>query len=296
MLRAGFAPVSAVLPGFSALCAERLFRTAPRTPRLAREKQALSRGVFRREPFGKGFLATWTFGEGPAVLLAHGWGGHAGRLFRFIEPLVARGFSVVTFDAPGHAESSGRESSLPDFAVSINALVTRYAPVVGIIGHSLGAAAAALVVRRGLPVPRIALLAPPADPEQYTGRFAHYFRIPTTVRDGMKQRLARRYEVTWSELRLSTPLEKAPAEMLVIHDRGDCRVPWRDGRAIAGAWPGAELITTYGLGHHKILRDPSVVEAAVGFLARPAVSSPSSRVGSNRRGRRSAPRASRATS
>jgi len=296
MLRAGFAPVSALLPGFSILCAERLFRTPPRTPRLGRETQALARGVFRREPFGKGFLATWTFGEGPTILLVHGWGGHAGRLFRFIEPLVARGFSVVTFDAPGHAESAGRESSLPDFAVSINALVTRHAPVVGIIGHSLGAAAAALVVRRGLPVPRIVLLAPPADPEQYTGRFANYFGIPMNVRDGMKQRLAQRYEVTWSDLRLSTPLEKAPAEMLVIHDRGDCRVPWRDGKAIAEAWPGAALITTRGLGHHKILRDPSVVDAAIGFLARPAVSSLSSPVGSNRRGRRSAPSASGATS
>ena len=35
--------------------------------------------------------------------------------------------------------------------------------------------------------------------------------------------------------------------MLVIHDRGDCRVPWREGKAIAEAWPGASLITTHGL-------------------------------------------------
>jgi pimeloyl-ACP methyl ester carboxylesterase len=261
-----------------------LFRTPARHLRLSRETDALARGVFRREPFGKGFLATWTFGEGPAVLLVHGWGGHAGRLFRFIDPLVAHGYSVVTFDAPGHADSTGTESSLPDFAAAINYLASLRGPFAGIVGHSLGATATALVVRRGLPVPRIVLLAPGADPEKYTGRFAQYFRMPASVREGMKRRLAQRYSVTWNDLRLDTAIEKAPAEMLVIHDRGDCLVPWRDGKAIADAWPGARLITTRGLGHHKILRDPGVVAAAVELLAPPE----------RRRGPRSLSRVSRA--
>jgi len=267
MLRASFGTVSHLWPDFSAWCAERLFRTPARHPRLPREAQTLARGVFRRERFGQGFLATWTFGAGPAVLLVHGWGGHAGRLFRFAEALVEQGFSVVAFDAPGHADSSGTESSLPDFAAAINYLASLHGPLAGIVGHSLGATATALVVRRGLPVPRIVLLAPGADPEQYTGRFAHYFRMPANVRDGMKRRLAERYSVTWNDLRVDTPIEKAPAGMLVIHDGADCRVPWRDGKAIADAWPGAELRTTQGLGHHKILRDREVVAAAVAFLA-----------------------------
>jgi pimeloyl-ACP methyl ester carboxylesterase len=286
MLRASFGSVSFLLPDFSARCAERLFRTPARNPRLSREARTLAQGVFRREPFGKDFLATWTFGTGPTVLLVHGWGGHAGRLFRFVEPLVAGGFSVVTFDAPGHAESSGTESSLPDFAAAINYLASIHDPLAGIIGHSLGATASALVVRKGLRVPRIVLLAPGADPEQYTFRFAHYFRIPTNVHAGMKQRLAERYSVAWNDLRLDTPIEKAPAEMLVIHDRADGRVPWRDGRAIADAWPGAQLMTTHGLGHHKILRDRDVVAAAVAFLAAPQA----------RRRRRGVARASRAVS
>jgi pimeloyl-ACP methyl ester carboxylesterase len=267
MLRASFESISHLLPDFSARCAERLFRTPARHPRLPREAQTLARGAFRRERFGKGFLATWTFGAGPAVLLVHGWGGHAGRLFRFVEPLVAHGFSVVTFDAPGHADSSGTESSLPDVAAAINFLASLHGPLAGAVGHSLGATATALVVRRGLPVPRIVLLAPGADPEQYTGRFANYFRMPANVRDGMKRRLAERYSVAWNDLRLDTPIESAPAGMLVIHDRADCRVPWRDGKAIADAWPGAQLLTTRGLGHHKILRDREVVAAAVAFLA-----------------------------
>jgi hypothetical protein len=39
------------------------------------------------------------------------------------------------------------------------------------------------------------------------------------------------------------------------------------GAAIAAAWPGAELVTTEGLGHRRILRDPAVVARVTDFLA-----------------------------
>jgi hypothetical protein len=58
---------------------------------------------------------------------------------------------------------------------------------------------------------------------------------------------------------LDTPL-------LVMHDRDDPTVPWDEGAAIATAWPGAELVTTSGLGHRDIVRDPQIVARAVDFL------------------------------
>ena len=54
--------------------------------------------------------------------------------------------------------------------------------------------------------------------------------------------------------------------MLVVHDREDVTVPYDDGAAIAAAWPGAELVTTTGLGHRDIVRDREVVARAVAFL------------------------------
>jgi hypothetical protein len=32
------------------------------------------------------------------------------------------------------------------------------------------------------------------------------------------------------------------------------------------AWPGAELVTTGGLGHHRIVSDAAVIKQALGFL------------------------------
>ena len=62
--------------------------------------------------------------------------------------------------------------------------------------------------------------------------------------------------------------------LLVVHDHRDGVIPFSQGRAIAAAWQGAELLSTTGLGHHRILRDPQVVRSAVDFLGSAAVSAP----------------------
>jgi len=56
--------------------------------------------------------------------------------------------------------------------------------------------------------------------------------------------------------------------LLVIHDRDDREVGWGDGAAIAQSWPRAELVTTTGLGHHRIVSDPAVIRQVVTFLRR----------------------------
>lgn len=265
-LRGGFPRLCWLSPRLSALLAELLFRTPPRSPRLKREERALFAGRFSKTPFRAGALPTWTWGEGPAVLLVHGWGGHAGRLTPFVEPLIASGFSVVAFDAPGHGSAPGRRSSLPEMVDAIRAVADAAGPFHTVIGHSLGATACALAVKSGLPVSRVVLLAPAAELEKYSGRFARILHIPPTVRDSMKRRLVRRYKIAWTDLRIpGSPLAGA-VSLLVFHDRGDVRVPLRDGLEIVASWPRAELVCTRGLGHHRILRDPKVIARTIRFL------------------------------
>lgn len=48
-------------------------------------------------------------------------------------------------------------------------------------------------------------------------------------------------------------------EGLVIHDRLDQEVRYETTQRIVGGWPGVDLMTTSGLGHHRILKDPGVV-------------------------------------
>lgn len=220
-----------------------------------------------RTPFHAGSLPTWKWGKGPAVLLVHGWGGHAGRLTPFVRTLTQAGFSVVAFDAPGHGIARGRVSSLPEFVAAIREMESAHGPFTAVVGHSLGAAAAALAVRHGVAARRLVLLAPPSDLERYTGRFARIMRIPPIVRDSMKERLEKRFQVRWGELKVAGRPAAADVSLLIFHDRRDVRVPMSEGLEIVDTWPNARLVRTRGLGHHRILRDERVISRAVAFLS-----------------------------
>ena len=87
------------------------------------------------------------------------------------------------------------------------------------------------------------------------------------LRRAMQAAIEERYGLRWLELEIHrlAPRLKTPA--LVIHDRDDRFVPWRQGAALAAAWPGARLLSTEGLGHGRILEDGRVLGAAVDFIA-----------------------------
>jgi len=231
---------------------------------LRREERELAAARFSRTADGGVLLPTWKWGKGPPVLLVHGWGGHSGRLTPFVRPLVEAGFSVISFDAPGHGDAPGRYSSLPDFVNAIRAIARKHGPIEAAIGHSLGGAACALAVRDGVEMSRIVLLAPPAEAEKYTGRFARFFGIPPKTHEAMKRRLERRYRIRWSDLKVAGG--DCPVRMLVFHDGRDGKIPFKDGEEIVRAWPNAELVQTRGLGHHRIVRDRRVVVHAVAFV------------------------------
>jgi pimeloyl-ACP methyl ester carboxylesterase len=212
-------------------------------------------------------VAAWRWGEGPAVILVHGWGGRAAQLTSFVPPLVGRGFSVVAFDAPGHGESGGSLSSAPEFARALEAVTDRIGGAHAVVAHSLGAAAVVLALRRGLRCERMVFFGPAADPPAWIAPFARRLGLSERVLKTMRERSERRIGLSWSEIAIPPRAGSFDTPLLVFHDRDDAEVPWTDGAAIAGAWPGARLVTTTGLGHRHLLRDPEVVAQAVSFMA-----------------------------
>lgn len=267
LTRATFPPLSRVAPGLAARLADRLFFTPPRPRRSPRVDAFLATGCRRNVIVGGTPVAIWHWGAGPAVVLAHGWGGVGAQLRSFVPPLLDRGFSVVAFDAPGHGRSGGRQTSMVHFARALRAVADSVGSVHAVIAHSLGGAATALALRDGLRTRRAVLLGAPADPEDWTREFARRLRIPAPVMDRMRARVESRLGVAWSELRILGMAESLETPLLLVHDRDDAEVPWPDGAALAAAWPGARLVTTTGLGHRRILREPSVVAEAVAFVA-----------------------------
>jgi pimeloyl-ACP methyl ester carboxylesterase len=279
--RVGLRASSALAPGLAGAWAERLFLTPPK-PKLAQASlfDFLDAHAAFVEYRGRS-LATWRWDShgqlqrAPAVLLVHGWGGNSGQMRAFVQPLLAAGFRVIVFDQPAHGLSEGRLTGLPDLAGAIEAVAAWHGGVRHVIAHSLGGVATALALSRGLALERVVLLSPPSDMVGYSRRFARWLWIPERIRRRMQAMIEERYGVRWSDFELPRIAPRLRAPALVIHDRRDTMVPWKQGAALARAWPGARLLSTNGLGHGRLLEAEGAVRAAVAFIAgRSEVASP----------------------
>ena len=83
----------------------------------------------------------------------------------------------------------------------------------------------------------------------------------------MRRRLERRFDFRWQDVEPHRLAARLGDDVLIIHDRLDREIPWTEGRDLAASSPNAELWTTEGLGHRRVLRDASVTDAAVDFIS-----------------------------
>lgn len=278
-LRTAFGVLEIVAPGPGARWAERLWLTVPKRPWRPRTPVAVSAGEsFTMTVRCSTVRGTVWGAEGPVVYLVHGWGGVAEQLDAFVEPLLASGHRVVSFDAPGHGKSSqslagpGR-ATLPEFSEALSCAVDRFGEAHAVIAHSFGAAAVVLSVLDGLRVGRLAVVAPVSDPIGFSYEFAKMLGFRERIRTGFLRVLEKR--VGESMDRFDIPQRMRTADLaglpplLIVHDLGDREVPVASGDRLAALWPGAELDTWTSLGHFRILTDPDVVRKVTAFSSVP---------------------------
>ena len=266
-LRAALPALEAVAPPLAARIGERLFLTPPRHPAPERERAALATAVAFDVPFRGRRLRAWRWGgRGAPVLLVHGWGGRAGQMAAFAPPLVDTGLSAVAFDGPAHGHSDGRLSSAPDFAAAIQAVAARLGGVRAVIAHSMGAPSTVLALGDGLALEAAVFVGPSVGPRGFLRLFGQALGLSEATRAAVARRLEARFG-RFEEYDVRNEAGDMTLPLLVVHDRRDAEVAWEQGEAIAQAWPGAELVTTDGLGHRRILRNPAVVMRAAAFLA-----------------------------
>lgn len=219
-----------------------------------------------------GDVVVESWGAGPVVYLVHGWGGWRGQLGAFVGPLVAAGHRVVAFDAPGHGEAApgfmgpGR-GTLMELVEALEAVGRVMGPAAGVVAHSLGTTSAAHVVHEGFPTDRLVLVAPNGSFVDLVGRFAGALGLRGRTTNELRAALEQATGHRLADFDIA-PLgaDGGMPDTLVVHDRRDRQVAHAEGEAIAAAWPNARLVSTDGLGHQRILADPTVVAAVVGHL------------------------------
>ncbi|WP_291992842.1 alpha/beta fold hydrolase [Candidatus Accumulibacter sp. ACC003] len=177
----------------------------------------------------------------PALAIVHGWGGNAEMMLPLAKPLHRAGYALLFFDARSHGRSDGDSfASLPRFAEDLahavdwlRAQAEVDAQRVGVIGHSVGAAAALLLASQRHDLIAAVTLAAFADPAAIMRRWLQARRIPYWplgayilyyVQHVIGQRFA--------DIAPRQTIRAASCPVLLVHGSDDETVPVSDAQEI----------------------------------------------------------------
>lgn len=257
-------------PAVAAHLAYRQLATPPRAP-LGKWPLAVREQVrLRRVACGAGELVVYEWGQGPAVLLVHGWGSNAMHMGRLVAPLLAQGLKVVAFDAPAHGCSSGRTTDMVAFAGAVATVARHTGPLHAVIGHSFGAAMAMFAVRDwGIDARRLVLVSAFNHCNWFVEMFAQHAGLTPEVLRRVRELFVQRYSgrFDWGRMSVLEMARQAQRPALLVHDENDQEIPFAHGLSIAAVLPAAQFKATHGLGHHRVVRNPEVIRRIVAFLA-----------------------------
>jgi pimeloyl-ACP methyl ester carboxylesterase len=236
----------------------------PRRRARPRVSRALQEGSEHEIETPSGALSAWRVGEGPAVLMIHGWeddnalwGPLADRFAREARP-------VVVFDLPGHGFSHATDASPAGVGIAALEVAKALGPIEAVVGHSYGCLSAIMAIAMGLKVESAVMIATPVP----RTRPRTELRIDFEVSEAVYQRaleISAEGETERAE-RLEKTLRGMTAKALVIHSIDDEQTPVDNAYRLAELWPGAELMLADELGHRFVAQDAAVLERIVEFV------------------------------
>lgn len=272
LLRLTFRLGGRLSPTLAAHMAYKLWLTPTRFKMPAREQEVLASAETQYLQINDCRIATYSWQPvnhqtAPTVLLVHGWSGRGTQLGSFVQPLLDAGYRVLSFDAPAHGKSSGKQTNLYEVAETLLALQNHFGDFDSVITHSFGGPCITIAIRRGFTTQRIVCICPPATTIGLVEKFNQALQVPEKAASKMIRQIEITFGKTiWDDISMINTVKTLTMPGLLIHDSNDADIPWQEGHAVAQAWNNASFVKTSGLGHRRILRDAGVIEKTIGFI------------------------------
>ncbi len=244
-------------------------RLAPRllTPR---RRQPLLSETHERVDIGNGIVAWQEFDQDPKMPLAlfvHGFDGNHDQ-WHAIESVVKQaGYRTVFLDPPGHGASRQVQCDPIIFSKAVRAAFEILGPISLYLGHSIGAAAGVIATSETVDSDAFLLMASPVAMAQTIEATARKVGLGKAATDALLDEIGRKVGVHPRNLDLTPSLDRRTAPALIVHDRGDRQVPFREAEGFSAAWPNTQFLATDGLGHNRILQDAKVLDEITQFVA-----------------------------
>lgn len=232
------------------------------------EEACLRKGRSFQIPVHDKIIQGWRWGQGPAVLMVHGWNGRGIQFHNFVEVLVKNGFTAIAIDGPSHGASTGRITSFFEFIDTVRVFLEddRKFNVQGIIAHSFGAAAAiSALFEEGKALPMVCI-APVLKLRELVLDTFEKFGIPKIVYTEIISQYEKQFGYNLESINPHALLASISAPVLIVHDEEDRTVSIKDSEEQNRLHPHISLYFTKGLGHKRILTDWDVVNAGASHM------------------------------
>lgn len=213
-------------------------------------------------------IQCYAWGEGPVVIVVHGWAGRATQFRRIAEAFMREGYRVIGFDGPAHGQSEGKTTNIIEFEETLKALYERTGVPEGIIAHSFGGGAVLYAAMRGLPVKRLVNIASPTIGDEIINTYLRAVHGSPSTGEFFKRWMLGKFGKPFDHFTSLWFVRHLPSkvELLLIHDEDDPEVILQHALELKKAYPDARLHATRGLGHTRILKDEQVAAHCVTFV------------------------------
>ncbi|RRO17406.1 alpha/beta fold hydrolase [Flavobacteriaceae bacterium 14752] len=204
-------------------------------------------------------------GNGSKVLLIHGWDSHTYRWKDLITKLKAQDYDITAFDAPAHGYSEGNILNVPIYSEVLQKMLNQYKPEI-LIGHSVGAMTCIFNqhLQQDSNISKMVLLGSPSEMQRVMKGFQKILGLSDSFMKVTQDYFKERYGYTFSEFSMAKFGAYIKVPCLIIHDKYDKVVPYKEAISINKTIRHAELIITEGAGHSLYAK--SIDEAIINFL------------------------------
>jgi hypothetical protein len=256
-----------ILPDRLAILVVRAMVRTQRPPMTPPQQQALAQASQLRYGENQRNVA-WSWGEGPLVVLVHGWNGRAAHLAPLAVSIAKLGFRCVAIEVTGHGSSPGNRTSWACFVEDIAALTRSLDQEVhAYVAHSAGGLTTMAARRlKGIRAKLYVCICAPSHPFPPINVIRKRLDPRPGVIDLYREFIARQFNTRWDTLASGCSYTGAGSDLLLFYDEADRFVDHAEGDRILKLCPGARLIKSNGYGHTKVLGSTELTQAVGAFL------------------------------
>jgi len=189
-------------------------------------------------------------GNGPTVLLNHGWESNTFRWKYIFDELKELNYNIIAIDGPAHGNSSGKLFTAIKYSKIINSVIELYKPEI-IIAHSVGGMATVFneFNNPSTSLKKLILLGSPNSLEIIMRDYQKLAGFNNKVYNDIDNLLKKKFGYHAADFKTEKFAVNITAQTLILHEKNDRIVPFAAGNQIAQKMQNATFIETKTGGH-----------------------------------------------